>query len=128
MKKIIHIIFVLVCLYLGYCLPDSLPNEGMFLNSRNPSRGFGNNILKREIFRFYLTLHIFILDKVKHVRKKIPDNLAKENSSLNRIEVEGIVEEIDGSINLKCPICNNIQTCNPSEYLISLLYNTSETL
>ena len=43
MKKIIHIIFVLVCLYLGYCLPDSLPNEGMFLNSRNPSRGFGNN-------------------------------------------------------------------------------------
>ena len=127
MKKIIHIIFVLVCLYLGYCLPDSL-NEGLFLNSRSPSRGFGNNILKREIFRFYLTLHIFILDKVKHVRKKIPDNLAKENSSLNRIEVEGIVEEIDGSINLKCPICNNIQTCNPSEYLISLLYNTSESL
>ena len=127
MKKIIHIIFVLVCLYLGYCLPDSL-NEGLFLNSRSPSRGFGNNILKREIFRFYLTLHIFILDKVKHVRKKIPDNLAKENSSLNRKEVEGIVEEIDGSINLKCPICNNIQTCNPSEYLISLLYNTSESL
>ena len=76
----------------------------------------------------YLTLHIFILDKVKHVRKKIPDNLAKENSSLNRKEVEGIVEEIDGSINLKCPICNNIQTCNPSEYLILLLYNTSESL
>ena len=88
MKKIIDIIFVLVCLYLGYCLPDSLPNEGMFLNSRNPSRGFGNNILKRETFRFYLTLHIFILDKVKHVRKKIPDNLSKENSSLNLFQIQ----------------------------------------
>ena len=93
MKKNIQMIFVLIWQYLGYCCDsNSLPNmkvpKGIFLNSRNPSRGFGNNILKRKIFRFYLTLHIFILDKVKHVRKKIPDNLAKENSSLNLFQIQ----------------------------------------
>ena len=45
------------------------------------------------------------------------------------IEVEGIVFEVaNGSVNLKCPICNNIQTCNPSEYLISLLYILPQNL
>ena len=90
MKKIIHIIFVLVCLYLGYCLPDSLPNDGILQNSRNPSRGFGNlPTLKKEIFMslVFSNIHIFILDKVMHVRKKTLDNLGKENSSLNLLQI-----------------------------------------
>ena len=32
------------------------------------------------------------------------------------IEVEGIVVEmVNGSVSLKCPVCYNKQTCNPSE-------------
>ena len=46
MKKNIQMIFVLIWQYLGYCVSNSLPNmkvpKGIFLNSRNPSRGFGN--------------------------------------------------------------------------------------
>ena len=61
MKKIIHIIFVLVCLYLcGYCLSDSLPNsmkvpnDGVFQNSRNPSPGFSNlRTLKSQFLGLY---------------------------------------------------------------------------
>ena len=45
MEKNIQMIFVLIWQYLGYCVSNSLPNmkvpKGIFLNSRNPSRGFG---------------------------------------------------------------------------------------
>ena len=45
-KNIQQMIFVLICQYLGYCVSNSPPNmkvpKGIFLNSRNPSRGFGN--------------------------------------------------------------------------------------
>ena len=45
-KNIQQMIFVLICQYLGYSVSNSPPNmevpKGIFLNSRNPSRGFGN--------------------------------------------------------------------------------------
>ena len=45
-KNIQQMIFVLTCQYLGYSVSNSPPNmevpKGIFLNSRNPSRGFGN--------------------------------------------------------------------------------------
>ena len=49
MKQIIQIILVLLCQYFGHCLSDSIPNlkvpKGIFLNARNPSRGFGNLLI-----------------------------------------------------------------------------------
>ena len=74
MKKVTHIIFVLVCLYLGYCLPDSLLNsmkfpmdDGIFQNSRNPSRRFGNlPTLKKEIFMSCIFKHTYIYSRQGH--------------------------------------------------------------
>ena len=73
MKKVTHIIFVLVCLYLGYCLPDSMsnsmkvPNDGILQNSRNPSRGFGNlPTLKKEIFMSCILKHTYIYSRQGH--------------------------------------------------------------
>ena len=64
-KNIQQMIFVLICQYLGYSVSNSPPNmevpKGIFLNSRNPSRGFGNfekiYLKKKLILRSVLYTH-----------------------------------------------------------------------
>ena len=93
MKKNIQMIFVLIWQYLGYIVSNSLPNmkvpKGIFLNSRNPSRGFGNcnkyyiykkNLISRCMLYFSIAYLLFIYSRQNHACTFINSQRKSTNS------------------------------------------------